>query len=144
MIQSILKTLSAEWALHKHNKLNKHGVFDCDAQKFYVVPNALPDHTYREALSDLEQFKNEWVRSNTPWRRGSAIRGHELRKTCSGEWLEYLQSRRFIAKVREATGLKSLEYVQPIEFAVFATHSPEFVSRQKENLSRELCCSIPP
>ena len=75
------------------------------------MQNALPDHTCQEALSDLEQLKNEWVISNTPWRRGSAIGGHELRKTCSGHWLEYLQSRRFIAKVREATGLKSLEYV---------------------------------
>ena len=111
MIQSILKTLSAEWTLHKHNKLNKQGVFDCDAQKFYVVPNALPDHTYQEALSDLERLKNEWVRSNTPWRRGSAIGGHELRNTCSGKWLEYLQSHKFIAKVREATRLKSLKYV---------------------------------
>ena len=114
MIQSILKTLSAEWALHKHNKLNKQGIVDNDAQKFYIVPNALPDHDYHRAICDLDWLKHEWVRSNTPWRRGCAIGGHELREACSGEWLGYLQSQKFMARVREATGLESLQYV-PVE-----------------------------
>lgn len=114
MFRSILKTLSAEWALHKHNKLNKQGVFDIDAQKFYVIPNALPEQNYNEALYDLERLKQDWVRSNTFWRRGCAIGGHEPREACSGDWLGYLQSKEFITRVREATSLESLQYV-PVE-----------------------------
>ena len=114
MMKSLLKTLAAEWSLHKHNKLNRQGIFDKHAQQFHVVPEVLPSNTFNNALEDLSRLKDKWVRSSTHWRRGCAIGGHELRAICCGEWLEYLLSNEFLIKVRNATGLYSLQYV-PIE-----------------------------
>ncbi|MBA59378.1 MAG: hypothetical protein CMQ40_09435 [Gammaproteobacteria bacterium] len=114
MIKSLTKTLAAEWALHKHNKLNRRGVVDSKAQQFHVIRDVLPGYHFKEVLRDLKSIESHWVRSKTEWRRGSAIGGHELREVCSGEWLRYLFSIEFLEKARRATGQDLLQYV-PVE-----------------------------
>ena len=111
MIQSFGRLLRAEWRLYQHNKLNKRGVVDPNAQTFHVVPDVFSDSMLKELLAELVQLKSSWVRGDNQWRRGFAIGGHELRELIKGEWLDYLNSSDFKLKIRKATGIPSLEYV---------------------------------
>ena len=111
MIQSFGRLLKAEWRLYLHNKMNKRGVVDPNAQTFHVVPNVFADSMLKELLAELGQLKSCWVRGDNEWRRGFAIGGHELKELIKGEWLDYLNSSDFKSKVQKATGIPSLEYV---------------------------------
>ena len=73
MIQSFGKLLRAEWRLYQHNKLNKRGVVDPNAQRFHVVPDVFSDSMLKELLAELVQLKSSWVRGDNEWRRGFAI-----------------------------------------------------------------------
>ena len=85
MISGLTKRVAAAFALHRHNKQNRLGVISPDAQDYFVIPDVLPADIFQEALEDLEALKANWVRSNTEWRQGAAIGGHELRAGSS--WL---------------------------------------------------------
>ena len=57
MIQSFGRLLRAEWRLYQHNKVNKLGVVDPNAQTFHVVPNVFADSMLQELLAELDQLK---------------------------------------------------------------------------------------
>ena len=111
MLQSFGRLLRAEWRLYQHNKVNKLGVVDRNAQTIHVVPDVFTDSMLKELLADLGRLKSSWIRGNNEWRRGFAIGGHELRENIKGDWLDYLNSSEFKSKVQNATGIPSLEYV---------------------------------
>ena len=73
MIQSFGRLLRAEWRLYQHNKVNKLGLVDPNAQKFHVVPNVFADPMLQDLLVELGQLKSSWIRGNNEWRRGFAI-----------------------------------------------------------------------
>lgn len=111
MFQVVKKLLAAEWALQRHNRLNRRGVVDQDAQQFHLVREVLPSDVFQQAIEEIDRIKTNSVRTQTEWRRGSAIGGHELQSICRGAWLGYLETEPFLEKVRQATGLESLQYV---------------------------------
>lgn len=115
MIDKISKRVSAEYALYRHNKHNKKGVVSAEAQDFHVLENILPQDVYQGMLASLASHEAPWVRSETSWRKGAAIGGHELRSSPMAEWLTFLESDDFLAEVRQRTGLEKLDWVPMVD-----------------------------
>ena len=109
MLQTLRKRLRAEIALHRHNRRNRRGMVDADAQAFHVLHDVLPEPVFQRlqgAVADAQ-----WVRSATSWRDGEAVGGHELAASPLAPALAYLDSAAFIAAVRARCGLSALEFV---------------------------------
>jgi hypothetical protein len=111
MLTKLYERVEAEVDLYRHNKRNRQGKVSPDAQVFHVIQDVLPEDIYRAILDSLDELGERWHRSNTPWRDGAAIGGLELRDLPGTEWLAYLSSDAFLAKVRAATGIEQLQYV---------------------------------
>ena len=105
--------LQAEIALRRHNQDNRRGIVDPTAQRFFVIDDVLPDRVFDRLVARC-RVERRWVRSETSWRRGGAIGGHEL-DLLMGKDLAHLNSDEFILELRRRTGLNDLAYVPRID-----------------------------
>jgi len=115
MIKQLWQLLKAEVALHKHNKVNRHGVVSANAQRYHVIENVLPQHIYDGLLDAASGLHAQAVRENSRWRKGMAMGGHELNCSAAKPWLAYFSSDAFIQRLRIATGIETLDLVPAVD-----------------------------
>ena len=117
MIKQLWRLLKAEIALHKHNKVNRHGVVRANDQHYHIIENVLPQPMYDGLLDAVSGLHAQAIRENSHWRKGMAMGGHELNSSAAKPWLEYFSSDEFIQRLRTATGIETLALVPAV-----ATH----------------------
>jgi hypothetical protein len=87
MLRTLARRFASEIALHRHNKANRRGVVSPEAQHYHVLNDILPAPIHEGLLASIQAGRASWVRSETSWRRGAAMGGHELRASASARWL---------------------------------------------------------
>ena len=115
MLRTLARRFASEIALHRHNKANRRGVVSPEAQHYHVLNDVLPAPIHEGLLASIQADRALWVRSETSWRRGAAMGGHELRASASARWLDYLISGPFLEDVRQRTGMSDLEFVPEVD-----------------------------
>lgn len=109
------RRLAAEAALLRHNQNNRRGVVDSGAQTVHLLPDVLDAATFQGLLAALQPDSPAWVRSETAWRRGAAIGGHELLSGPAATEVRRLFEGPFLQQIRARTGLSALQWVPELD-----------------------------
>ena len=115
MFQQLVRVLTAEMALHKHNKVNRQGIVSPHAQRFFVLKNILPEGVFRGLQNAANHLKASSVREDSNWRKGQAIGGHELGRSIAAPWLGHISGPEFRQRTRDATSIGTLELVPDVD-----------------------------
>lgn len=107
----LLDRISAELNLHRHNKNNRKGIVDPNAQRYFYFENILPTHIFEELLVFSKTKNMPLVRTNTTWRQGMAVGGHELLSLGQSPWIEYFLEGGFLPQLRERTTIRNLQWI---------------------------------
>ena len=107
----IFQNISKEYALILRNIQSRRGRFRADKQHYFVLHDILSKKDFQHIRSLLLRNKALFLRKDSTIRKGSAIGGHELRKSPLSKISDIFDSPKFLEKVQAKTRITNLQFV---------------------------------
>ena len=111
MFKHLTRVLTAEIAIHKHDKVNRQVIVSRNARHFHIIHDILPEQVFKGLQDAANQVQPSSVKEDNDWRKGQAIGGRELKFSGLAPWLEHVLSAAFKHRARKAKGHRNLALV---------------------------------
>jgi len=111
----IFSNISKEFALIKRNIRSRRGHFQSDKQHYFVLHDILPEKDFQHIRELLLNNKALFLKKDSSVRKGSAMGGHELRKSPLCNIAHIIDSPAFLEKVQSKTGIANLQFVPEVD-----------------------------
>ena len=111
----IFSNISKEFALIKRNIQSRRGRFQTDKQHYFVLQDILPEKDFQHIRELVLKNKTFFLKKDSSVRKGSAMGGHELRKSPLSKIADIIDSPEFLEKVKSKTGIANLQFVTEVD-----------------------------
>ena len=111
----IFQNISKECALILRNIRSRRGHFQSDKQHYFVLHDILPEKDFQHIRELVLKNKVLFLKKDSSVRKGSAMGGHELRKSPLSNIAHIIDSPAFLEKVQSKTGIANLQFVPEVD-----------------------------
>ena len=111
----IFTNISKEFTLIKRNIQSRRGRFQADKQHYFVLQDILPEKDFQHIRELVLKNKTFFLKKDSSVRKGSAMGGHELRKSPLSKIADIIDSPEFLEKVHSKTGIANLQFVTEVD-----------------------------
>ena len=111
----IFSNISKEFALIKRNIQSRRGRFQADKQHYFVLQDILSEKDFQHIRELVLKNKTFFLKKDSSVRKGSAMGGHELRKSPLSKIADIIDSPEFLKKVQSKTGIDNLQFVTELD-----------------------------
>ena len=107
----IFSNIPKEFALIKRNIQSRQGRFQADKQHYFVLHDILSEKDFQHIRELVFKNKKLFLRNDSSVRQGSAMGGHELRKSPLSKIADIIDSPEFLEKVQSQSGVNAFRVV---------------------------------